>query len=89
MRLSVLIENSYRCFCKRVRIMLKLCHAPSMEASLTRESVFNQIGRGFSEADACAIVELGPDATVFAIMPLTKRIAELSGDVGKPDPSSP
>jgi len=31
-----------------------------MEAELTRDSVLNQIGLGFSEADVRAIVELGP-----------------------------
>ena len=62
---------------------------PSMEAELTRESVLNQIGPGFSEADARAIVELGPEVSIFAILTLAKRVAELSGLVGKTDPSAP
>ena len=62
---------------------------PSMEAELTRDSVLNQIGLGFSEADARAIVELGPEASIFAILTLAKRVAELSGLVGKADPSAP
>ena len=62
---------------------------PSMEAEVTRDSVLNQIGLGFSEADARAIVELGPEASIFAILTLAKRVAELSGLVGKADPSAP
>ena len=62
---------------------------PSMDAELTRESVLNQIGPGFSEADARAIVELGPEVSIFAILTLAKRVAELSGLVGKVDPSVP
>ena len=61
----------------------------SMDAELTRDSVLNQIGPGFSEADARAIVELGPEASIFAILTLAKRVAELSGLVGKADPSTP
>ena len=60
-----------------------------MDAELTRESVLNLIGPGFSEADARAIVELGPEASIFAILTLAKRVAELSGLVGKVDPSVP
>jgi hypothetical protein len=51
---------------------------PSMEAELTRETVLNQIGLGFSEADARAIVELVPEVTIFAILTLAKRVAELT-----------
>ena len=41
---------------------------PSMEAELTRETVLNKSGLGFSEADARAIVELVPWVTIFAIL---------------------
>jgi hypothetical protein len=57
-----------------------------MDAELTRESVLNQIGPGFSEAYARSIVELGPEASIFAILTLAKRDAELS-KVDSSDPS--
>jgi hypothetical protein len=44
--------------------------------------VLNQIGLGFSEADARAIVELVPEVTIFGILTLAKRVAELTGLVG-------
>ena len=53
-----------------------------MDAELTRETVLNQIGLGFYEADASAIVELVPEVTIFAILTLVKRVAELTGLVG-------
>jgi hypothetical protein len=59
-----------------------------METELTCDSVLNQIGLGFSEA-VSAIIELGPEASIFAILTLAKRVAELSGLVGKGDPSGP
>ncbi len=62
---------------------------PSRDAELTHESVLNRIGPGFSEANARAIVELGPEASIFAILTLAKRVAELSGLVGKVNPSVP
>ena len=55
---------------------------PSMEAELTRETVLNNSGLGFSEADARAIVELVTEVTIFAILTLVKRVAELTGLVG-------
>ena len=55
---------------------------PSMEAELTRETFFNKSGLGFFEADARAIVELVPEVTIFAILTLVKRVAELTGLVG-------
>ena len=55
---------------------------PSMDAELTRETVLNKSGLGFSEADARAIVELVPEVTIFAILTLVKRVAELTGLVG-------
>ena len=55
---------------------------PSMEAELTRETFLNKSGLGFSEADASAIVELVPEVTIFAILTLAKRVAELTGLVG-------
>ena len=60
-----------------------------MDDGLTRDSAPSQIGTEFSEADARAIVELGPEASIFAILTLAKRVAELSGLVGKVDPSVP
>ena len=60
-----------------------------MEANLTRDSVSQPCRRGFSESDARAIVELGPEAGIFAIMTLAKRLAELGGVIGKADPASP
>ena len=39
-----------------------------MEVELTRDSVLKQFRPGFSETDASAIVELGPEAAIFAIM---------------------
>ena len=53
-----------------------------MDAELTRETVLNQIRLGFYEADASAIVELVPEVTIFAILTLVKRVAELTGVVG-------
>ena len=50
-----------------------------MEPELTRDSVLKQVGPGFSETDARAIVEHGPEATLFAILTLAKRVAELTG----------
>ena len=44
----------------------------SMEPELTRDSVLKQVGPGFSETDARAIVEHGPEATIFAILTLAK-----------------
>ena len=55
---------------------------PSMDAELTRDTVLNQIGLGFFEADARAIVELVPEVTTFAILTLAKRVAELTDLVG-------
>ncbi len=55
---------------------------PSMEAELTRETFLNKSGLGFSEADARAIVELVTEVTIFAILTLVKRVAELTGLVG-------
>ena len=60
-----------------------------MDGELSRESVLNQIGPGSSEADACVFVELGPEASIFAILTLAKRVAELIGRLGKLDPSVP
>ncbi len=60
-----------------------------MEANFTRESVLNRVGGGFSESDARAIVELGPEAAIFAIMTLAKRLPELGGVIGKADPANP
>ena len=62
---------------------------PSMEVELTRDSVLKQFRPGFSETDARAFVELGPEAAIFAIMTLAKRVTELTGLVGKADPSAP
>ena len=55
---------------------------PSMEAELTRETAINEVRLGFSEADARAIVELVTEVTIFAILTLVKRVAELTGLVG-------
>ncbi len=60
-----------------------------MEVELTRDSVLKQVGPCFSEMDARAFLELGPEAAIFAIMTLAKRVAELTGLVGKADPSAP
>jgi hypothetical protein len=60
-----------------------------MDAELTRNSVLNQIGPGFLESDSRAIVELGSEASIFAILTLAKRVAELSGLVGNADPFIP
>ena len=46
----------------------------SMVAELTLDSVLNQIGPGFSEADARAIVYLGPEASIYAILNLAKPV---------------
>lgn len=48
---------------------------PSMDAELTRDTVLNQIGLGFFEADARAIVELVPEVTTFAILTKAMRVA--------------
>lgn len=48
---------------------------PSMDAELTRETVLNKSGLGFSEADARAIVELVPEVTTFAILTKAMRVA--------------
>jgi hypothetical protein len=61
----------------------------SMDAELNCDSVLNQIGPGFSVADARAVVELGPEASIFVILTLAMRVAELSGLVRKADPSAP
>ncbi len=61
----------------------------SMEPELTRDSVLKQVGPGFSETDARAIVEHGPEATIFAILTLAKRVAELTRMTGKADPPAP
>ena len=61
----------------------------SMEGELTCDTVLRQVGPGFSESDARAIVEFGAEAAIFAILTLAKRVAELSGLVGKADPSAP
>jgi len=58
-------------------------------AEIDRESILNQLGPKFSEADARAIVELGPESAIFAILTLAKRIAELNSVIGKADPASP
>ncbi|GEM_PF-3556841 len=58
-------------------------------AEIDRESILNQLVPKFSEADARAIVELGPESAIFAIHTLAKRIAELNGVIGKADPASP
>ena len=50
-----------------------------MEVDLTRDSVLKQVGPCFSEMDARAFLELGPEAAIFAIMTLAKRVAELTG----------
>lgn len=50
-----------------------------MDAELTHESVLKQIGPGFSEADACAIVDLGPEGSIFTILTMAKLVAELNG----------
>ena len=42
---------------------------------LDRDSILKQIGPGFTEAQALAIVELGPVAASFAILVMAKRIA--------------
>ena len=60
-----------------------------MEAELTRDSVLKQFRLGFSETDARTIVELGPETAIFAILTLAKGVAELTGLVGKADPSAP
>ena len=62
---------------------------PSMEVELTRDSVLKQVGPCFSEMDARAFVKLEPEAAIFAIMTLAKRVAELTGLVAKADPSAP
>jgi len=62
---------------------------PTVEVELTRDSVLKQVGSCFSEVDACAFVDLGSEAAIFAILTLAKRVAELTGLVGKADPSAP
>ena len=52
---------------------------PSMEVDLTCDSVLKQVGSCFSEIDARAFVELGPEAAIFVILTLPKRVAELTG----------
>ena len=59
-----------------------------MEVELTRDSVLKQVGPCFSEMDARAFLELGPEAAIFAIMTLAKRVDELTCLVGKADPSA-
>ena len=65
------------------------CSAPSMDAELTHGLVLNQIGPGFSEANARAIVEPRPEASIFGILSLAKQVAELSGLLSKVDSSVP
>ena len=47
-----------------------------------------QIATGFSEANDCAIVELGSGVFIIAILTLSKRLAEWSSLVGEAQPFS-
>ncbi len=61
----------------------------SMEPELTRDSVLKQVGPCFLEMDARAFVKLEPEAAIFAIMTLAKRVAELTRMAGKAGPLAP
>jgi len=82
------LKNASAAFAKRIHPCWSY-FLPSMEAELTRDSVLKQGRPIFSETDARAFIKLGSEAAIFSILTLVKWVTELTGLVGKADPSAP